>query len=227
MMPDYSYAYEWDQEYCYPNSNVLINKLNIQDADALHTAEREITSLRLAAAKIQPVKGIFDMRHLQKIHAYLFGDIYDWAGKLRHVNIAKGNQFCLAMNLETYGGNLFRKLEQERYLIGSTKFVPHRLAYYFSEINVLHPFREGNGRTQRLFIEYLASVAGFRVDFSQVSTEEMMIASADSFACDYESINRMFERITTQIQEEEQKENIRLFFGNRGKPLAWLREINL
>ena len=43
----------------------------------------------------------------------------------------------------------------------------------------------------------------------------------------YESINRMFERITTQIQEKEQKENIRLFFGNRGKPLAWLREINL
>ena len=43
----------------------------------------------------------------------------------------------------------------------------------------------------------------------------------------YESINRMFERITTQSQEKEQKENIRLFFGNRGKPLAWLREINL
>ena len=85
------------------------------------------------------------------------------------------------------------------------------MAYYFSEINVLHPFREGNGRTQRLFVEYLAAVAGFRVDFSKVSTEEMMIASADSFACDYESINRMFERITTPISEEEQKEKIRLF----------------
>lgn len=117
------------------------------------------------------------------------------------------------MNLETYGGNLFRKLEQERYLIGSTQFAPHRMAYYFSEINVLHPFREGNGRTQRLFIEYLASVSGFCVDFSQVSPEEMMIASADSFACDYESINRMFERITTPISEEEQKESIRWFFG--------------
>lgn len=65
------------------------------------------------------------------------------------------------------------------------------------------------------------------MDFSQVSAEEMMIASADSFACDYESINRMFERITTPISEEEQKENLRLFFGNRGKPLAWLREVNL
>ena len=63
------------------------------------------------------------------------------------------------------------------------------------------------------------------MDFSQVSAEEMMIASADSFACDYESINRMFERITTPISEEEQKESIRLFFGNKGKPLVWLREV--
>lgn len=226
MMRDYSYSYEWDREYCYPNSGVLINKLNIQDAGALHTAEREITSLRLAAAKAQPIIGKLDMRHLQKIHGYLFGDIYGWAGKLRHVNIAKGNQFCLAMNLDTYGTNLFQKLEREHYLIGTSEPVPHRLAYYFSEINVLHPFREGNGRTQRLFIEYLASVAGYRVGFSTVSTEEMMIASADSFACEYESIYRMFERITTPISEEEQKESIRLFFGDRGKPMVWFRELN-
>lgn len=150
MMSDYSYSYEWDREYCYLNSNVLINKLNIQDADALHTAEWGITSLRLAAAKMQPIKGKFDMRHLQKIHAYLFGDVYDWAGKLRHVNIAKGNRFCLAMNLDTYGNNMFKKLEQEHYLIDAKGNVPQRLAYYLSEINVLHPFREGNGRPQRL-----------------------------------------------------------------------------
>lgn len=226
MRSDYSYSYEWDREYCYPNSNVLINKLNIQDADALHTAEREITSLRLAAAKMQPIKGKFDMRHLQGIHAYLFGDIYNWAGKLRHVNIAKGNQFCLAMNLDIYGYNLFKKLEQEHYLIDAGENVPHRLAYYLSEINVLHPFREGNGRTQRLFIEYLAAVAGFRVDFSQTSAEEMIIASANSFCCDYESINRMFERITTPLSKEEQEDSIRLFFGDRGKPLTWLQGIN-
>lgn len=64
MIRDYSYSYEWDREYCYPDSNVLMNKLNIQYADALHTAEREITSLRLAASKMRPIKGKFDMRHL-------------------------------------------------------------------------------------------------------------------------------------------------------------------
>lgn len=223
MISDYSYSYEWDCEYCYPDSNVLINKLNIHDADALRIAEREITSLRLAAAKVQPIKGKFDLKHLQAIHAYVFGDMYAWAGKLRHVNISKGNQFCLAMNLETYGRNLFQKLEQEHYLIDSKENVPHRLAYYLSEINVLHPFREGNGRTQRLFIEYLASVAGFHVDFSLVSAEEMIVASADSFACDYNSIHKMFERITTPISTDGQKMNIQFFFGKRSKQTTWMR----
>ena len=153
----------------------------------------------------------------------MFGDVYEWAGKLRHVDIAKGNQFCLAMNLDTYGSNLFKKLEQEHYLIDSIDNVPHRLAYYLSEINVLHPFREGNGRTQRLFVEYLASVAGYKVDFSQVSAEEMIIASADSFACDYESINRMFEQITVPISKEKQKQNIQFFFGTRSKLLFLLK----
>lgn len=223
MMRDYSYSYEWDTEYCYPESNVLINKLNIQDADSLHTAEREITSLRLAAAKAQPIRGRLDLKHLQKIHRYLFGDIYAWAGKLRHVNIAKGNQFCLAMNLETYGNSIFRKLEQEHYLIDAGDATPHRLAYYLSEINVLHPFREGNGRTQRLFIEYLASVAGYRVDFSQITAEEMLVASADSFACDYDSINKMFDKITSPISKEEQEENIRFFFGARSNQMKWFQ----
>lgn len=224
MFPDYSYDYEWDREYCYPNSNVLRNKLNIHSADALSVAEREITSLRLAVAKAQPIRGHFDLKHLQKLHRAVFGDIYSWAGKLRRVNISKGNQFCLAMNLEVYGNNLFRKLEQEHYLIDSTESVPHRLAWYLSEINVLHPFREGNGRVQRLFIEYLATVAGYRVDFSNVTQQEMIVASADSFACVYDSIYKMFDEITTPIPREEQERAVRHFFGAKSEQMSWLSE---
>jgi len=224
MFRDYSYDYEWDVEYCYPNSNVLRNKLNITSAEALAEAEREITSLRIAVAKLKPLRGRFDLKHLQKIHKSVFGDIYPWAGKLRHVNISKGNQFCLAMNLETYADDLFRKLEKERYLIGCRGSVPHRLAWYLSEINVLHPFREGNGRAQRLFIEYLASVAGYRVDFSEVSPREMIEASADSFACDYEAIYEMFDRITTPIPKEEQLLAVRQFFGAKSEQMGWIKE---
>ena len=222
MFRDYSYDYEWDREYCYPGSHVLRNKLNITSAEALAEAEREITSIRIAVAKLKPLRGQFDLKHLQKIHKSVFGDIYPWAGKLRHVNISKGNQFCLAMNLETYADNLFRNLERERYLIGCMESVPHRLAWYLSEINVLHPFREGNGRVQRLFIEYLAAVAGYRVDFSDVSPREMIVASADSFACEYGSIYEMFDRITSPIPKEEQVRAIRYFFGAKSEQMRWI-----
>lgn len=216
MLKDYSYDYEYDSEYCYPNTNVLINKLNITESDALAAAEREVTSLRLAVAKIEPVKGRFDLKHLQKIHATLFGDIYTWAGKLRHVNIAKGNQFCMAQHLEMYADNIFKELKAENYLIDS-KNIAERLTYYLSEVNVLHPFREGNGRTQRLFIEYLAGVAGYEVNFSTVTAQEMIIASADAFAKNYDKMNNMFERIVTPISLEEQAEKILFYFGEKSK----------
>ncbi len=80
--------------------------------------------------------------------------------------------------------------------------IPERLTYYLSEINVLHPFREGNGRTQRIFIEYLA----WHVDFSDVSDDEMIEASVMAFALEYEKMISMFRRITTQIPPDEQKE---------------------
>lgn len=192
----YDYEYEWDREYCYPNSSVLINKLNIKNQDDLVIAEREITSLKIAFAKAMPIKGDFDLEHLKKIHKFVFEDIYSWAGCLRNVNISKGNQFCLAMNLEMYANNIFSKLKNDNYLINYNGNIAHALAYYMSEINVLHPFREGNGRTQRLFIEYLADNAGYDVDFSNVTQKEMIVASAEAFACDYDKINNMFDRIT-------------------------------
>ena len=73
------------------------------------------------------------------------------------------------------------------------------MAYYLSEINALHPFREGNGRTQRLFFEILAERAGFEADFSEVSAEEMIEASAEPFLKEYEKINRLMRRIVRQI----------------------------
>ena len=194
----YDYEYEWDKEYCYPESNVLINKLGIKDHNELVTAEREITSLKIAMAKVEPIQGHFDFSHLKAIHKFIFEDIYTWAGEIRHVNISKGNQFCLSQNIEMYAADIFSKLKSDNYLMDDNGNIAHRLAYYLSEINVLHPFREGNGRTQRLFIEYLADNAGYKVDFSDVSAKEMIVASAEAFSLDYEKLNTMFERITSK-----------------------------
>ncbi len=200
MNNNYNYSYEWDQKYCYPHSNVLINKLGIKDAEKLHIAEREITSLRIANAKVSVIKGEFDLLHLKKIHVYIFGDIYEWAGESRWVNIAKGNMFCNYEFIESNADSLFDKLKKENYLKDADKDeIPLRLAHYLSEINVLHPFREGNGRAQRLFIEYLAENAGYSVDFSQVTDKQMIEASAASFLCDYDKMNEIFTEITKPL----------------------------
>ena len=83
-----------DKIYCYPNSDVLINKLNIHDRDKLREAERKLTMLRLMDLLEKPVTGKFDFEHLRNIHKYIFQDIYSWAGKIRTVDIAKSNMFC-------------------------------------------------------------------------------------------------------------------------------------
>ncbi|NYB75335.1 Fic family protein [Sedimentibacter hydroxybenzoicus DSM 7310] len=82
-----------DQIYCYPNSGALINKLNIRDCDILSEAERKLTMLRISDLIDNPIKGEFDLKHLQTIHKYIFQDIYDWAGEIRTVDIAKQNMF--------------------------------------------------------------------------------------------------------------------------------------
>ena len=204
MNKDYSYDYEYDDRYCYKQSNVLINKLNIKDSYELSIAEREITALRMMDAKINKIEGHFDFHHLCAIHKYLFGDIYEWAGNLRWVNIAKGNMFCNYEFIQSNADRLFEKLELENHLKDTSEHeIPLRLAYYLSEINVLHPFREGNGRTQRLFIEYLAESIGYRVDFSDVSESDMIEASATSFLCDYTKMNEIFLNNTIKIPNDE------------------------
>ena len=213
MRNRYNYEYEWDEEYCYSNSNVLKNKLNITSEDDLSVAEREITSLKISAAKVRYIKGKFDFNHLKKIHKYIFNDIYSWAGHVRNVNISKGNQFCLCNYIESNSEKLFEELKNESYLIYSQEKVPERLAYYLSEINVIHPFREGNGRAQRLFIEYLAMVAGYTVDFSDVSANEMIEASAEAYAKHYDKMVNLFKRISTPISKEKQVASITFFFG--------------
>ena len=206
-MNKYYYEFERVNDYCYPNSYVLRNKFDIRDATVLDTAEREFTSAKLAYIKNNPIKGRFNLRHIQAIHKYLFCDIYDWAGELRTVNIAKGNQFCNYLYLETYADGIFTKLKEEKLLSKTpAEAIPERLAYYLSEINVLHPFREGNGRTQRVLIEYLAQAAGWHVSFADVSNREMIEASALAFAMEYDMMIAMFRRIITPITLDERKE---------------------
>ena len=185
-----------DRIYCYPDSDVLMNKLNIHDAEKFQEAERKLTMLRLIDLLDRPVVGKFDFKHLQTIHKYIFQDIYPWAGKVRSVDIAKSNMFCKVQFIETQADEIFGKLKNDCYLEGlpKEKFAK-KAAYYFSEINALHPFREGNGRTQREFIRKLAYQSGYILHFSAISEQEMVQASIDSFVCNYKKMEALFIKI--------------------------------
>lgn len=108
--------------------------------------------------------------------------------------------FCPAENIAAMAEDTFNRLKKEKYLLDcSEEDMPRRLAFYLSEINVIHPFREGNGRIQRLFVEILAERAGYEVDFSNVTQQEMIEASAEAFLCRYDLINELFTRITQKL----------------------------
>lgn len=184
-----------DKIYCYPDSDVLKNRMGIRDGEQLVQLEKRLTMLRILELMDKPIQGKFDLKHMQSIHKYIFQDIYDWAGKIRKVDIAKGNMFCNAKFIESQAEEIFGKLKEENYLQGlDEKEMSVRLAYFFSEINALHPFREGNGRCQREFIRTLALHTGYIINFANVTGKEMLRASKDSFLCDYGRMEQLFAR---------------------------------
>ncbi|MCR8744263.1 Fic/DOC family protein [Romboutsia lituseburensis] len=195
MEDKYYYEYEADSHYCYPGTYVLKNKLNIRDENELKSAERSITSLRTAQFMQNPIDGKLDFDYLKSIHKFIFGDIYEWAGTTRTVNISKGNQFCLCEFIEEQMISIMRRLEKENYLENlSIKKLADRLAYYIGEINAIHPFREGNGRSQRMFIECIALHNGLQLDFAKISNEEMLKASVETFNLEYEFMSEILLR---------------------------------
>ena len=187
--------------YTYPDSDVLRNKLNIRDQKELDKAEAAITAVRLKQLVRNPVKGEFDLKHFRRIHKYIFGDIYEWAGEIRNCNIAKSNLFCLAVYIPSFAESVFSELEKEDYLKGldRNQFVK-RCAYFFGEVNALHPFREGNGRVEREFFRELALNAGWFIDWSMVTEDDIVDASIASFSS---SDNRALERMLDRIVKKE------------------------
>lgn len=173
-----------DNTYCYPGTDILKNKFNIKDQSLLDAKERLSTGFRLAQLELKPIEGNFDLNHLQKIHKHIFQDVYNWAGNMRVVDISKGNTpFAYNQFIKEQSEVLFRKLRKEDNLINYDidKF-SDRLAYYAGEINIIHPFREGNGRSTREFIRSLADNAGFKINYSEISKERLMNAFIRSVA---------------------------------------------
>ena len=214
----YKYTYEKNADYCYKDTDVLINKLNITNDEDLFNAERELVSLRTYELNANPLKGNFDFEYLKDIHRYLFQDVYRWAGDIRNCNIAKQDLFCLVEHIESYGSDVFNKLKNAKYFIDyDNETTVDKIVELFADINALHPFREGNGRSQRVFIESLAKINGIYLDLTNVSKMDMIVASHKSINGDYEKLKDMFKNNSHLLSEKERLEYVEIYCSDELK----------
>lgn len=185
-----------DDRYGDPVTGVLRNKLGLGTVAGLEAAELEITHAALILLHESPVAATYDLLHLREIHRRIFRDIYEWAGQIRTVTIAKGTTFCLPQYIESTAGAMFGELGDENFLRGLTRdaFI-ERLAYYLGEVNALHPFREGNGRTQRAFFGQLARDAGFALGWQHLDAARNIEASVASMRGDLEPMRKLLDTL--------------------------------
>lgn len=171
-----------DSVYCYKGSNTLVNKLNIKDPIALENYETSVIGLKLMALNKKGITGKFDVPHFVSIHKFMFDDIYFFAGFFRNENIAKDYfQFAEWEYIESELTRLLDELKKENFLSNISKEnFAKRLAYYWAELNVLHPFREGNGRTTREFLRQLALKNNYILNLQNVDSKELLDASIKS-----------------------------------------------
>lgn len=170
--------------YLYPGTNTLKNLAGITSSDELQHLEAVLTSYRSSQLLRAPLQGNFDVRHLRALHQHIFQDLYEWAGTFRTVNIGKQGEFwfCRPEFILQALTDLFAELRKENNLSGtSIRRFCSRTAYYLGELNAIHPFREGNGRTQREFVRELGVKAGFHVDWRIATRKEIYSISISSF----------------------------------------------
>ena len=164
---------------CYEGTSCLINKLNIRNDKQLAEFEKQVTFAKYLELEAHPINGAFDFQHYKAIHRFLFEDLYDWAGQVRTIDISKkGTVFTKAADIEKNAAACFKRLRHLHYFRGLclddyvTEF-----ADFYNTTNLLHPFREGNGRTQRIFLQQLAQEAGYKISFLEMDSDDLMIAT--------------------------------------------------
>ncbi|MBV6341433.1 Fic family protein [Candidatus Magnetobacterium casensis] len=175
--------YSDSDHYTDAATGILKNRLGITTKAELEKAEACFAGTRSYELSQNPLKGNFDLEHLKAIHGYIFKDLYEWAGQCRDINIAKGdNLFAHHIHIEAAAKLISDKLAKEKHLAGLSKAnFCKRAAFYLGELNALHPFREGNGRTQREFISHLAYANGYYIEWKNVSQDDMTQAGIASF----------------------------------------------
>lgn len=168
--------------YCYPDSDVLKNKLNIRNREELKAAEEEFVAVKQMLLLQQPLRGHFTKNHLMRIHRFLFGEVYPFAGRFRREQISKGNTMFCPPTL------IGREMDRVSFMIRESGFLRERdrekqirnLSRVMSALNLIHPFREGNGRSIREFVRCMALGYGISLNWGNVERDTLLHAAVAS-----------------------------------------------
>jgi cell filamentation protein len=174
-----------DDPYCYPGTNILRNLLGFRSQSELDRAERLLVQLRIQQGT---PSGNFDLDHLRAIHKHLFQDLYDWAGEVREVEISKGrSQFQFRQFIGTGMADVHKRLAAAKFLkdLSKDQFA-EKAAEIVGDVNYVHPFREGNGRTQLEYLRQLAHRAGHDFSAAKLDPAQWQKASEAAFHLNYE-----------------------------------------
>ena len=191
------YSLYGSQDGCYPNTTVLVNKFGIKNQEELDRVEKQITLLRAVQAEQETKFENVDFEFYKNTHRRIFADVYEWAGTVRTINISKkGTVFCNACEIERIGRLKFERLKKQNYLrkMDSGNFLDE-LTDLYHELNMLHPFREGNGRTLRLFVTLLVRNTGGDIDFNNTDSDLLTIATIKASQGDKSMLRNVFEKL--------------------------------
>jgi cell filamentation protein len=194
---------EFLDPYLDPETGILRNLIGARARQSLDDAEGSLSFARLVQLMDRPTKPTGDLTELCAIHRHLFQDLYDWAGQIRIIDIRKnvvGAEFFLPSGMierasvfaagELRSDNALRGLDRAQFI--------DRLAYHYDQVNYIHPFREGNGRVQRVFWNRVAVAAGWQLDWRPVHGDVNDRASrAASDQRDLGPLRAMFDQIVT------------------------------
>ncbi|OZI64252.1 Fic/DOC family protein [Bordetella genomosp. 1] len=210
------YPVDAPDPYIDRNTGILRNRLGIRTQGALDSVEATFAAIRSYELDLNPVRGKFDLSHLQALHKRLFDDVYDWAGKLRTVDISKGDtRFANFRQIDRYAPVIAQALRAEGFLRGlDSAAFSARAGYFLGEFNVLHPFREGNGRAIRELIGQLAKEAGYFIHWRGVSRQEMVSAAILAYQGDAAPMAGLIERNMRDLDREAALELAREAVGS-------------
>lgn len=195
-MPEVANYFSTEQDpYLNPDTGILANIPGLETQGELDRFEEILFQANFEEATLYAQNLVdFNLDAWKVIHRICFSDVYQWAGETRTVRISKGTTvFAYPEHIESESSRIFAELNN---LLVTEKLTLDKAAELFADINVLHPFREGNGRTQRILFSDVLRRIGYLVDYNLTSQDEMIEAMIHGYSANYEPIKRLMHKVS-------------------------------